>query len=107
MFRKGRKKNFGFEALISGALAFVCLFVWCFGPKSLVVVSRTEKGNSARTSCWGYKVLVEIGFFTVLGVPDAHVQFCTERCDGEQSDGKGKWAKHFGITHAADDLKGF
>ena len=60
----GGGKRYGYDALTPGALAYLSLHLHRWGPSSLCVVSRTNHGNSKRTSCWGWRVLEDIVFLT-------------------------------------------
>lgn len=98
---KTSSKRFGFDALDRDALPFLALATIKFGKSNIKVVSRTKGGNARRTTCWGYRVLMDIGWTSVLELEESNIQFVRGY---EGAAGKGPWAKHFGATHVVDDM---
>ena len=94
-------KRYGFDVLAPDALAFLAVAALTFGRHNIFVVSRTNAGNDTREDCWAYQQLMDIGWTSVLRIPEANIQFV--KGYGGGPDGKGPWSKRFGITHVVDD----
>ena len=90
-------KRYAFDALVPGALAYLTLHVRRWGTETLCICSRINGGEARRQTCWGWRVLEDVGVFSVLGLDRDRVRCCEERRE------KGSWARRFRATHVIDD----